>query len=126
MDNGLKVPAVRATMLAGVFTGGVGIYVFYALQPYLLNLWGDPTAYGIAGLVAAIVAGAQIVGGLFDPEDQVLFRRRTSALLLLQAVGVVLLALIGLVDSFWMVVVLVVVWPSRLAIRPIRQAYLNA
>jgi MFS family permease len=127
VDNGLKVPAIRATMLAGVFTGGVGIYVFYALQPYLLNLWGDPTAYGIAGLVAAIVAGAQIAGGLLTPKIRSLFRRRTSALLLLQAVGVGLLALIGLVDSFWMVVVLVVVWAlSGSAIRPIRQAYLNA
>ncbi len=48
-------------------SGGVGIYVFYALQPYLLDLWGDPRAYGIAGLVAAIVAGAQIVGGLLTP-----------------------------------------------------------
>ena len=51
-------------MLAGMFSGGVGIYVFYALQPYLLQLWGNPQAYGIAGLVAAIVAGAPIVGGL--------------------------------------------------------------
>ena len=50
---GLKVPAVRATMLSGMFTGGIGLYVFYALQPHLLELWGDPAAYGIAGLVAA-------------------------------------------------------------------------
>ncbi len=71
VDNGLKVPPIRATMLAGVFSGGVGIYVFYALQPYLLDLWGDPTAYGIAGLVAAIVAGAQIVGGLLTPKIRI-------------------------------------------------------
>ena len=51
-------------MLAAPFTAGVGIYGFYALQPYLLQLYGDTTAYGIAGLAAAIVAGAQIVGGL--------------------------------------------------------------
>jgi uncharacterized membrane protein len=52
IEHGLKVPAVRATMLSGFFSGGVGIYVFYALQPYLLQLWGNPRAYGIAGLVA--------------------------------------------------------------------------
>ena len=44
-------------MLASLFSGGVGIYAFYALQPYLLELYGDPTAYSVAGLVAAIVAG---------------------------------------------------------------------
>ena len=71
VDNGLKVPAVRAIMLAGVFSGGVGIYVFYALQPHLLNLWGNQKAYGIAGLVAALVAGAQIVGGLLAPNISV-------------------------------------------------------
>ena len=36
-------------MLAAPFTAGVGIYAFYALQPYLLQLYGDPTAYGVAG-----------------------------------------------------------------------------
>ena len=46
VQHGLKVPAIRATMLSGFFVGGVGIYVFYALQPYLLELWGDPRAYG--------------------------------------------------------------------------------
>ena len=54
IEHGLKVPAVRAIMLAGMFSGGVGIYVFYALQPHLLNLWGNQKAYGIAGLVAAL------------------------------------------------------------------------
>ena len=93
VQHGLKVPAIRATMLSGFFVGGVGIYVFYALQPYLLDLWGDPRAYGIAGLVAAIVAGAQIVGGLLTPVVSRLFRRRTSALIILTAVGVV--ALVG-------------------------------
>ena len=51
-------------------------------QPYLLQLYGDPTAYGIAGLAAAIVAGAQIVGGLLVARVRRLFRRRTDALLL--------------------------------------------
>ena len=64
VDGGLRNRPVRWLMLAAPFSAGVGIYVFYALQPYLLQLYGDPHAYGIAGLAAAIVAGAQIVGGL--------------------------------------------------------------
>ena len=50
-------------MLSGFFLGGIGVYVFCALQPYLLELWGNPEAYGIAGLVAAIVAGARSSAG---------------------------------------------------------------
>ena len=47
-------------MLSSLFSAGVGIYIFYALQPYLLGLYGNPKAYTVAGLAAAIVAGAQI------------------------------------------------------------------
>jgi MFS family permease len=126
VDYGLKVPAVRAIMIAGMFSGGVGIYVYYALQPHLLNLWGDQTAYGIAGLVAALVAGAQIVGGLLTPWIRRAFKRRTSALLVLEALGVAMLVLIGLAGNFWIVVVLILLWGlvTNAGI-PIRQAYLN-
>jgi hypothetical protein len=79
IEYGWRVPAVRFVMLAGLFTGGVGVYVFYALQPYLLELYGDPEAYGIAGLVAAIVAGSQILGGLVTAQVRRLFRRHLGA-----------------------------------------------
>ena len=51
IEYGWRVPAVKWLMVAALFTGGVGIYAFYALQPYLLELYGDPNAYSIAGLV---------------------------------------------------------------------------
>jgi MFS family permease len=126
VEHGLKVPAVRAIMLAGMFSGGVGIYVFYALQPYLLDLWGNQRAYGIAGLVAAIGAGAQIIGGLLTPRVRRAFRRRTSALLILQVVSVLMLAVIGLIGNFWVVVAAMTLSSlAASASRPIRQAYLN-
>ncbi len=37
LDGGLRNPPVRWLMLAALFEGGVGIYAFYALQPYLLE-----------------------------------------------------------------------------------------
>jgi MFS family permease len=126
IEYGWRVPQVRYLMLAAPFTGGVGIYVFYALQPYLLELYGDPEAYGIAGLVAAIVAGAQIVGGLVAPAIRSRFQRQTSALLAAQALSVATLLLIGLVESFGAVIGLIVVWGLLFAASvPIRQAYLN-
>jgi MFS family permease len=127
VNGGLKVPPIRALMISGMFSGGVGIYVFYALQPYLLQLWGNPKAYGVAGLVAAIVAGAQIAGGALTSRIRHLFRRRTSALLAAEAIGVAMLLLIGLVPSFAAVVAFIVIWALvAAASRPIRQAYLNA
>ena len=67
LSYGLKNAPVRWVMLAAPFASGVGIYTFYALQPYLLRLYGNPKAYTVAGLAAAIVAGAQIVGGYLAP-----------------------------------------------------------
>jgi MFS family permease len=126
VEHGLKVPAVRATMLAGMFSGGIGIYVFYALQPHLLNLWGNQKAYGIAGLVAALVAAAQILSGFLTPLIRRAFRRRTSALLILEALAVAMLALIGLAGNFWVTTVLIMLWALAAYVgTPIRQAYLN-
>jgi MFS family permease len=126
VEHGLKVPAVRAIMLAGMFIGGIEFYVYYALQPHLLNLWGNQEAYGIAGLVAALLAAAQIVGGLLTPRIRAAFRRRTTALLILQGLAVILLALIGLISNFWVVVVLIALWGLvGSAAIPFRQTYLN-
>ena len=126
IEYGWRVPAVKWMMLAAPFTAGVGIYAFYALQPYLLELYGDPEAYGIAGLVAAIVAGAQIVGGVAAPWIRKLFACRTSALLAAAAASSLTLGLIGVFDQFWAVIVLIAVWGLLFAASmPIRQAYLN-
>jgi MFS family permease len=126
VDQGLRVPAVRYLMLAAPFTGGVALYVFYALQPYLLDLYGNDHAYGIAGLAAAIVAGAQILGGVAATGIRKLFRRRTSALLTAEVLSALTLVGVGLGDSFWVVIGLIVVWGMLFAATmPIRQAYIN-
>jgi MFS family permease len=126
IDYGWRVPAVKWLMVESLFTGGVGIYGFYALQPYLLELYGDPTAYSIAGLVAAIVAGAQILGGVAAPWIRRLFHRRTSALIVIASLSSLTLGLIGVFESFWAVVGLIVVWGLLFAASmPIRQTYLN-
>jgi MFS family permease len=126
IDYGWRVPAVKWLMVEALFTGGVGFYAFYALQPYLLELYGDPHAYQVAGLVAAIVAGAQILGGVAAPRIRRRFRRRTSALMATAGLSVVTLALIGVVENFWAVIGLIVVWGLLFAASmPIRQTYLN-
>src|SRR5918995_6694166 len=126
IEHGWRVPAVKWVMLSSPFAAGVGFYVFYALQPYLLELSGHPEAYGIAGLVAAIVAGAQIAGGLAAPWIRRLFHRRTSALPAAEIAGTVTLALIGAFEHFWVVLGLIVAWGLlSSAALPIRRAYLN-
>ena len=126
IDGGFRNPPVRWLMLAAPFTAGVGIYVFYASQPYLLQLYGDPNAYGIAGLAAALVAGAQMIGGLIVSRVRRLFSRRTHALILGGVLTTILLVLIGLTQSFAIALVLLAAWCMVFAIgAPLRQAYIN-
>ena len=126
VDGGLRNPPVRWLMIAAPFTAGVGFYGFYALQPYLLQLYGDPSAYSIAGLAAAIVAGAQIVGGLLVSRVRGLFRRRTDALILGVVANFVLLLLIGWTTNFAVALVLLAGWALVFAFEmPFRQAFIN-
>jgi MFS family permease len=126
IDNGLKKPAVRWVMLAAPFTAGVSFYIFYALQPFLLQLYGNEKAYGIAGLVAAIVASAQIAGGFAAGYIRKLFERRTGALLLGTFLAAVLLVLVSLSANFYLVIILIFLWGLIFAaLMPIRQTYLN-
>jgi MFS family permease len=135
IDGGLRNRPVRWMMLAAPFTGGVGIYVFYAMQPYLLELYGDPNAYSVAGIAAASVAGAQIVGGLSVPIVRRLFRLRTNALLVAIALDVLVLLAIGAVGglrealggtALFVAIALLIVWALVTAISgPIRQSFLN-
>jgi len=126
LDYGLKKPPVRWVMVAAPFGSGVGIYTFYALQPYLLELYGDSSAYSVAGLAAAVVAGSQILGGYAAPKIRALFEKRTTALILATVASAAILALLGVTEMFWLALVLLVVWGLIFAAgMPIRQAYLN-
>jgi len=126
IDGGLRNRPVRWLMFAAPFSAGVGFYTFYALQPYLLQLYGDRSAYGIAGLAAAMIAGAQIVGGLVVPRVRRLFARRTDALLLGGGLGLVALALVGLTNNFALALVLVAGQSLVFALQmPFRQAFMN-
>jgi MFS family permease len=117
---------VRWVMIASIFTDGVSMYGFYAMQPYLLELYGDPRAYAVAGLAAAVVGGAQIAGGLLVARLSRIARRRTSLLLLAVVASGLTLALIGLIPAFGVAVALLVVWGLLFAtVTPVRQAYLN-
>jgi predicted MFS family arabinose efflux permease len=124
--GGLGNRPVRWLMLEAPFTGGVAIFAGYVAQPYLLELYGDETAFGIAGLAAAIIAAAQIVGGLTVPAIRRIVRRRTHALIGAVAVSVAVLALLGLTSTFWFALVLLVIWALAFsATLPLRQAYIN-
>lgn len=126
IDAGWRNAPVRALMLGGLFSGGVTFFAFYASQPYLLQLYGDPNAYSIAGLTAAVFAGAQILGGMLVPYVRRLFRRRTDGVLLSVVGTVGIMAVIGITTNFLIALVLLAAWAMLFAVTsPLRQAFIN-
>lgn len=123
---GFRNAPVRWMMLSGIFTGGVGIFAFYAMQPHLLALYGEGASYIVAGVSATIVAGAQILGGFLVPYVNRFLRTRTTFFISGSAVSVVALLLIGSVGNFYAVLFVFSVWSVFWAANiPIRQSYIN-
>ena len=126
IDAGWRNPPVRWLMLSSPFISGVSIYAFYAMQPYLLDLYGDPKAFGVAGVAAAVLATAQIAGGLLVPWVRRRFQRRTQLLLVVTSVSVVFLALVGLVPNFYVALGFFAIWELLYYLStPVRQAFVN-
>lgn len=127
INYGLKNRPVRWLMLSTPFTAGAAFYAFYALQPYLLELYGDPKAYMIAGLAAAGIAGAQIFGGLIAPFGLKIFRRRTTILWISICINSLGFLLLGIFANFYLAILFVALWSISSAIStPVFLSLLNA
>lgn len=126
IDNGLRKPPIRWVMLAAPFTSGVSFYVFYALQPFLLKLYGNEKAYAIAGLVAALTSVSMIAGGFLAPRIRKYFITRTGMIFSGIFIAGIILVLVSQVNNFWAAIALIFVWGLIFAsLTPVRQAYLN-
>ncbi|MGO4298824.1 MFS transporter [Leifsonia sp. RAF41] len=126
IDHGLRKRSVRWMILSAPFASGVGIYAFYALQPYLLELYGDKTAYSIAGLAAAILSLAQVAGGVLASRIRRLFAKRTTTVIGASLVSILVLVALGVTSLFWFAVICLVIWGFVFAVAgPVRQSYLN-
>jgi MFS family permease len=126
IEHGFRKRSVRYVILSAPFASGVGIYAFYALQPYLLELYGDPSAYTVAGLAAAVLSLAQVAGGMLANRIRGLFARRTTTIIGASVISAVVLVVLGVNSIFWLAIVFLVLWGFVFALAgPVRQAYLN-
>jgi MFS family permease len=119
-------------MLAAPFGMGVGIWVFYAFQPYLLELFGDPSAFYLSGIAAALFAIAQMIGGASVRWVRRHFRRRSEIVLAQVVIASVALFGVGAAElleipiGFWVAIALLAVVALGWALSgPVQQAYIN-
>jgi MFS family permease len=131
--HGLGNPPVRMFMLGAPFAAGVGIWIFYAFQPYLLELFGDPNATYLAGIAAAVFATAQMVGGASVNWVRRRVNSRTGVITMEVTVGSLALIGVGLAEmlsiplGFWVAITLLALTALVSALSsPMQQAYMNA
>jgi MFS family permease len=130
---GLRSRPVRLFMLAAPFATGVSIWVFYAFQPYLLELLGDPDAIYVSGIAAAVFSMARIVGGASVGLMSRHVKTRTGVIALevvvasVGFVGVGLASWLAVPVGFWVSILLLTVIAVVQAVStPMQSAYLNA
>ena len=130
--HGFGNPPVRMFILGSPFAAGVGIWAFYAFQPYLLDLFGNPDATYLAGIAAAVFASAQILGGASVNLMRRVFQTRTGMITTEVVVGAVALVGVGLADAldvpigFWVAIALLAITAMFSALSsPMQQAYMN-
>jgi MFS family permease len=131
--HGLGNPPVRMFMLGAPFAAGVGIWIFYAFQPYLLELFGDPNATYLAGIAAAVFATAQMIGGASVNWVRRRVNSRTGVITMEVTVGSLALIGVGLAEmlsiplGFWVAITLLALTALVSALSsPMQQAYMNA
>jgi MFS family permease len=122
---GWRNRSVRLLMIVSLFHGGFLTWGFYAWQPYFLELLGSDAVW-VAGVVAALTALATIAGNgsveFFGP----FCAWRTTLLIAASGVMVAATVGVGLVDSFWPAVALLLVASAAEGVgTPVQQAYLH-
>lgn len=132
IKHGYNNPPIRMFMLAAPFASGVSIWIFYAFQPYLLELFGDPNATYLAGIAAAVFAVAQMIGGASIRLVRRVSTTRSGVLITQIVVGSLALIGVGLAEGleipvgFWVAIALLTLFSLFSSIAfPIQQAYMN-
>ncbi len=132
ITHGFGNPPIRMFMFGAPFAAGIGIWVFYAFQPYLLELFGNPDATYLAGIAAAVFATAQMIGGASVDWVRRRVRSRTGVITTEVVIGSLALVGVGLAQmlripiGFWVAIVLLTLTALLSALSgPMQQAYMN-
>jgi MFS family permease len=126
LKSGLGNRSVRLLLIVSFVHGIFLMWGFYAWQPYFLELLGREAVW-VSGMVSALVALSTIAGnGLVDYVTR-FCGRRTTMLIVSSAVLGGAATGIGMVDSFWPAVALLLVAMGATGVTtPVQQAYLHA
>jgi MFS family permease len=138
ITHGWRHPVIRPLLFASLVNGLLVWYLFYASQPYALELLGRKNLVWVAGLVTALFALSGVAGNsLVGPISRTRIGSRPASVLVLSVAGMATLAagigVTGLlappgghVAAFAVLIVLLGGFGLLMGlVGPVRQAYIN-
>lgn len=126
LQHGWARQPVRLLMISGLIQSSFFVWAFYAWQPYFLDLLDQPESIWIAGIISALVALAMIVGNSLVERLARYCARRTTLLIWAGAVQAVAAIVMGLSDSFWLALVMLLIMMGAAGVtQPVSQAYIH-
>lgn len=115
----------RLLMMQGLINGTFVMWAFYAWQPHFLELLGR-NAVWVAGVVSALIALSTMAGNSVVEWMTRYCGRRTTLMLWSAAVLSAASIGIGLADSFWVAVALLLTVTAAMGVAsPVRMAFLH-
>ncbi len=125
LTYGWRSRPVRLLMLVSLVHGGFLMWGFYAWPPYFLALLGRDAVW-VAGVVSALIALSTIAGNTLVEFFTRFCGKRTTLLIAAAVVPVAAAVGVGLVESFWPAVALLLVATGAAGVgAPVQQAYLH-
>lgn len=122
---GWRQRSIRLLILVSMIQAGFMSWVFYAWQPYFLELLGQNLIW-VAGVIMALISIATIIGNTIVEWFTRFCGYRTTLLLWASAVLPSAGIAIGLVNNFWLASALLILMAGTLGvIGPVKQAYMH-
>ena len=116
--------SARLLMRVALIQGMFSIWGFYAAQPYLLELLRRDAVW-VAGIITALMALATNAGNLAVEFFARFCARRTTVLIAAATVLAIAAAGAGLADSFWTVLLMLLLNAAQGVGGPVQRAYLH-
>jgi len=101
---GVGIAPIRWLVGVQLVEWGFLMWAWYAWQPYFLELWGDPGAVWLAGVISAAMSLAMIAGNSLVDVLTRYCGRRTTLMAWGMAIQVLAALTVGLTSSFWVAV----------------------
>ena len=126
LQYGWQQRPVRLLILASAIQAIFMAWGFHSWQPYFLDLLGNSEAISVAGLIAALVALASMIGNAIVEWFTRFCGKRTTLMLWAAGIQTAAAVGVGLTDSFYLAVgCYMVVMAAMGAYTPVRQAYMH-